>query len=59
MLDDWPSAMTIVASETDIPENLSNDGTIDKFAEISRIYSSLPMKNNKVLFFFGVDCSVA
>ncbi len=44
MLDNWTSAMMVLAFETDIPENLSNDEIIDKFAEISRIYSSLLMK---------------
>ncbi len=42
MLDDWTSAMMVLASETDILENLSNDEIIDKFAEISRIFSSWP-----------------
>ncbi len=45
MLDDWTSTMLVLASETDIPENLSNDEIIAKFAEISRIYSSLLVKN--------------
>ncbi len=41
MLDDW-SAMIVLASETDILENLSNDEIIiDKFAKINRIHSSL------------------
>ncbi len=48
--------MLVFASETDILENLSNDEIIDKFAEISRICSSLGWKDNKVLFFFCVDC---
>ncbi len=37
MIDDWTSAMMVLASEIDILENLSNDEIIDKFAEISRI----------------------
>ncbi len=44
MLDDWTSSMMALASKTDILENLSNDEIIDKFAEMSRIYSSLLMK---------------
>ncbi len=44
MFDDWTSTMMVLASETNILENLSNDEIIDKFAEISRIYSSLFMK---------------
>ncbi len=42
MLHDWASAMMVLASETDILKNLSNDEIIDKFAEISGIE-----KNNK------------
>ncbi len=41
MYDDWTFAMIVLATETNILENLSNDKIIDKFAEISRIYSSL------------------
>ncbi len=44
MLDNWTSAMMVLGSETDILENLSNDEIIDKFTEISRIYSSLLVK---------------
>ncbi len=44
--------MMVLASETNILENLSNDEITDnKFAEIIRIE-----KNNKVLFFFCVYC---
>ncbi len=36
--------MLVLASETNILENLSNDKIIEKFVEISRIYSSLLMQ---------------
>lgn len=41
MLDEWMSAMMVLASETDILNGIPNEDIINKFAEISKVYSSL------------------
>ena len=40
MLDDWTSAMMILASEVDILDGITNEEIINRFAESSRAYSS-------------------
>ncbi len=44
MLDEWLSAMIILASEVDILDMLNNDAIIDRFAQKSSIYCKLLKK---------------
>ncbi len=44
MLDEWLSAMMILASEKDILEIIENEKVVDKLSEKSFAYSSLIKK---------------